>query len=138
MAPARPLASPLYTNTGLLLLRAGAGLMMFSAHGWGKLTGFTTMVEHFPDPIGIGATASLAFAVFAEFFCSLAIVLGIATRLATIPLVCTMFTAAMFVHAADPWGKKELPLLYLVAFLTLMFTGPGAFSLDAMVRKVRG
>ena len=137
MAVQRPMSIPLYTNTGLLILRVTLGLMMCAGHGWGKLTGFTVIVEKFPDPLGVGQPFSLALAVFAEFFCALAVTLGIATRLATIPIVCTMLVAFFVVHGGDPWQRKELAALYLVSFLALMFTGPGAFSLDAMIRKVK-
>ena len=121
-----------WTSLGLLLLRIGAGGMMFFGHGWAKLVGFADIAPRFPDPLGLGsATASLALAVFAEAFCAAAVMVGVATRLASIPLVVTMLVAAFVVHSDDPWAKKELALLYAAPFLTLVFTGPGKFSFDA-------
>ena len=86
---------------GLLLLRLGAGSLMLS-HGYGKLTNFAAMSVKFSDPLGIGSTASLSLAVFAEFFCSLGLIVGLATRLATIPLLTTMLMAIFVIHANDP------------------------------------
>jgi putative oxidoreductase len=68
-------------------------------------------------------------------FCSIAIILGFATRFVSIPLIITMFVAVFIIHADDPWQKKEFALLYLVPFLTLLFTGAGKFSLDAVIKK---
>lgn len=117
-------------DVGLLLLRLGAGGMMM-VHGWGKLSRFNEMASKFPDPLGIGSPASLTLAVFSEFFCALAIVLGFATRLAALPLIVTMIVAAFVIHGDDPFAKKELALLYLVAFAALAGTGAGKLSLDA-------
>jgi putative oxidoreductase len=121
-----------WTSLGLLFLRIAAGGMMLFGHGWAKLTGFMDIAPSFPDPLGLGSTTfSLGLAVFAEAFCAAAVMIGLATRIAAIPLVVTMLVAAFVVHSDDPWAKKELALLYVAPFLTLMFTGPGKFSFDA-------
>ena len=117
-------------SIGLLVLRVGIGLMMALGHGWGKLSNFGAMSTKFADPIGLGVGLSLTLAVFAEFFCSLAVVLGLATRAAVIPLMITMAVAVFVVHGDDPWGKQELGMMYLVPFITLLLTGPGKYSLD--------
>jgi len=119
------------TSLGLLVVRVAAGSMMAAAHGWGKLVAFGERAASFPDPLGIGSRASMAGAVGAEFFCSLLIVLGLATRLSALPLVFTMGVAAFVVHGDDPFGKKEMALVYLLVFLVLACTGAGAYSLDA-------
>ena len=126
------LASAL-TSGGLLLLRLGAGVMMVSLHGWGKLHGFGGIKNTFPDPIGLGSTLSLTLATGAEFFCAILIVLGLFTRLAALPLVINMTVAAFVFHANDPWTAKEAALLYLVPFATLLLTGGGQVSLDRVI-----
>ena len=119
----------------LLILRVGVGLMMALGHGWGKLSTYSTMVDQWADPIGLGSGLSLTLAVFAEFFCSLALVLGLMTRAAVIPLIVTMLVAVFIVHADDPFQKQELGLMYLVSYLTLLLTGAGRYSLDAVIGK---
>ena len=106
---------------------------MLFGHGWGKLAGFGEFAPQFADPFGLGPTATLALAVFAEFFCSLAIIFGIFTRLSTIPLIITMLTAVFIIHGADPFQKQELGLIYLMAYLAIFIAGPGRYSLDAMI-----
>lgn len=120
-------------NLALFVLRISFGAMMLFGHGWGKLAGFGEMSSQFPDPFGFGITLSLALTVFAEFFCSLALIFGIFTRLSTIPLIITMLTAVFIIHGADPYQKQELALIYLMAYLVIFIAGPGRYSLDAMI-----
>jgi putative oxidoreductase len=121
------------TAYGLLVLRIGVGLLMLLGHGWPKLAGFGTRAGQFPSVFGLDGSVSLALAVFAEFFCSLAIIFGLFTRLAVVPLIVTMLVAALVIHGADPFAKKELALMYLLPYVTLIITGPGRFSLDALL-----
>ncbi len=124
------------TDLGLLVLRVMSGSMMLFAHGWGKLMSYPEKVSSWANPIGLGSEVTLTLAVFAEFFCSLAIIFGVGTRLAAIPLLCTMLVAALIVHADDPWQKQEFALLYATIFLGLIFAGAGRLSIDsAFYRK---
>ncbi len=123
------------TDWGLLLLRVGVGLLMLLGHGWPKLSNFSTMLEQFPDPIGLGAGLSLTLATFAEFLCSILILVGLFTRLASIPLIINMLVALFFVHMGDPWIRQERVLLYLVLYLTLLLAGAGRFSIDDSISK---
>lgn len=120
-------------DVGLLVLRLSAVLIM--VHGWGKLMKLINGDFAFGDPIGIGPLPSLVLATFAEFFCSLAVLVGFKTRWAAIPPLITMLVAAFIVHASDPWGTKELAVVYAVIFLALCFTGGGVYSVDAKLGK---
>lgn len=121
-------------DIGLLIFRLGVGGLMAS-HGWPKLMSFTERMDTFPDPIGLGSPTSLALATFAEFFCSIAVILGLWTRWAALPILTTMGVAAFIFHANDPWSAKELPVLFFISFLSLFFLGGGRFSLDRMFFK---
>ena len=121
------------TTWGLLLVRVSLGLLMAFSHGWGKLTSYGERVSQWADPIGLGSEVSLTLAVFAEFFCSLAVVFGFMTRAAVIPLIITMMVAAFIVHADDPFAKQEFAMLYMFPFIMLLITGPGRMSLDRVI-----
>lgn len=123
-------------NLGLLILRVGTGGMLM-VHGWGKLSGYSSMAGHFPDPLGVSSHVSLALAIFGEFFCSALVALGIVTRLATIPILITMGVAVLMIHGSDPWAKKEPAMLYLIPALTILFVGPGKWTLGSIIRKKR-
>ncbi len=124
-------------SLGLLVLRVSFGGMMLAGHGLPKLLGYAETVKVFPDPIGLGAHVALSLAIFAEFFCSVLLILGLGTRLAVIPLMVTMLVAAVVAHGDDPWAKKELAVAYLAAFTTLLITGSGGFGLDRFIRLQR-
>lgn len=117
-------------DLGLLIFRIGiSGLML--THGIPKLITFFGSEEiSFADPLGFGEVISFSFAVFAEFICSVLIIIGLGTRLAAIPLAITMAVAALIVHADDGFGRQELPLLFLTGYILLFFTGSGKYSLD--------
>jgi putative oxidoreductase len=117
------------TDISLLILRLYVGFAMFYGHGFGEeeIT--------FADPFGIGASASLALAVFAEVLCSVLVAVGLFTRLSTIPLMITMLVAWTFVHWGDPFGDQELPIFYLVAYVVLFLQGPGWYSIDSLMNR---
>ena len=122
-------------NFGLLFLRVTSGILMLT-HGVGKLT---KLIEggtiKFADPIGIGPEASLILAVFAEFFCSIFLIFGIATRVSAIPLIITMVVAGFIVHAGDPFAVKEKAFLFFVIFVFIAIAGAGKYSIDNFIYK---
>lgn len=135
---------------GLAILRVGTGSYMLS-HGIGKLRMVLAgNYDQFGDPIGLGPGLSLILVTAAEFLGALLVIIGLATRFAAVPVVVAMAVAAFVAHAGDPWSmetaakaffsgesktwsSKEPALLFLVPFLALIFTGPGGFSLDALL-----
>lgn len=121
-------------NIGLLILRLGSGAMMLS-HGIPKISRLFADEVKFSDPFGLGPTVSLAIAVFAEVVCATLVIIGFKVRLATIPLMITMLTAAFYAHLDDPFSRKELPLMFFICFLTLCISGGGKFSIDGMTEK---
>lgn len=121
--------SPPWSDLGLLFMRLAFGGLMLT-HGLPKLQRFSELSTQFPDPFGLGSGFSLLLAIGAEVGCATLLILGALTRLAAIPLAVTMLVAVLVVHQADPLAQKELALLYLSAYLTLILTGPGRFALD--------
>lgn len=127
----------LFHNIGILLFRIVVGVFML-LHGWQKLENFTMLSAVFPDPLGVGSTASLVLIILAEFGCSVLIILGLFTRLATIPLIFGMIVAAFVIHGNDAFAVKELSLLYLSLYIALAFIGSGKISFDYLVSKYCG
>lgn len=124
---------PDLVSLAILILRLTVGTFMLT-HGIGKLFMFFSEDPIiFADPIGLGFTASLVLAVFAEFLCSIFIIFGFATRFAAVPLLITMWVAAFIVHSADPFMIKELAFLYSFVYIALILSGSGRFSLDQLL-----
>lgn len=121
-------------NTAMLLLRLGFGILMIM-HGYQKLVNFGSLQHSFMNFMGLGSTISLALVVFAEFFCSLFIILGLFTRAATIPLIIAMLVVIFKVNNGNVFLKAEDAPLYLTGFLVLLLVGPGKISVDSMTGK---
>ncbi|HET7897407.1 MAG TPA: DoxX family protein [Flavisolibacter sp.] len=121
-----------------LLLRLGFGGLMLVNYGWHKLTHYAEMQRQVGDPLGLGPTVSLALVVFAEFFCSAFVILGLFTRLACIPLIIAMGVAFFKVHHmiySTGQHSGQTALIFFLAFLIILFTGPGKVSLDRLIGK---
>jgi putative oxidoreductase len=120
-------------DLGLLLVRLLAGGMMLT-HGIPKFDRlFGEGPVKFADPFGLGPEISLGLVLFAEVGCSLLVMIGFKTRWATIPLMITMLVAAFYIHGADPFGEKELPLLFFTLFLSILISGGGRYSVEGWI-----
>jgi putative oxidoreductase len=121
-------------SAAMLFLRLGLGFLMM-AHGYDKLLRFSSLHNTFLNFMGIGSTFSLTLVIFAEFFCSLFLVLGLFTRLSVLPLIITMCVALFQVHHGEVFGKGETDALFLTSYFVLLLLGPGRVSVDSMISK---
>jgi putative oxidoreductase len=119
----------------LLIVRVFIGFAMLS-HGFPKLQMLLAggKIEFF-DFLGLGPTISLILTVFAEFVCSILIILGLFTRVALGFLIFTMIIAGFVVHGADSFEKREMSMIYLSVYLLLIVFGAGKISVDYMIEK---
>ncbi len=122
-------------DAGLLLLRVVFGLTLAFGHGLAKLPPPAAFVEGvgamgFPLPGAFAWAAALA-----EFGGGLLLALGLLTRPAAALVAVTLLVAAFVSGAGQPFGERELALLYLAAALALLLTGSGRFGLDALFRR---
>jgi putative oxidoreductase len=121
----------LWRDIGLLIFRIGFAGVVIWRHGYPHLLGLLNSPNQFFDPIGIGPTASLALATFAELLCAGALMFGWLSRWCSLILTVNFVVIVFVLHELGvPGDRGELALLYLIAFAALFFTGPGRFSLD--------
>jgi len=124
---------------GIALIRIGIG-GIFVAHGIQKLAVFgITGLAGFLGQIGVPFPTLSAVAVTAaELGGGLALVAGLFTRWAALPLAFSMVVAAVTVHLKDgfflPNGVEYVLTLFL-ASVALALTGSGAFSIDRLLEK---
>ncbi|SDH87792.1 putative oxidoreductase [Chryseobacterium taeanense] len=128
-------SNSIFKDIILFIVRVFIGFAMLS-HGFPKLQ---MLLEggniQFYDFLGMGPTVTLTLTVFAEFACSIFLILGLFTRVALGFLVFTMVIAGFVVHGADPFEKREMSLIYLSVYLLFMVFGPGKISVDFMIEK---
>ena len=115
-------------NVLLLAMRLAVGILMLT-HGVDKMGKIIEGDFSFADPIGIGQELSLMLAAFAEFFCSILIIIGYKSRLAALPLIFTMLVALLIVHSDDSIFDHTNILLYIFSYAILAFLGGGKYSL---------
>lgn len=127
------------TSLGLTALRIVLGVV-FIAHGAQKLSqGMPSVVQGFS---GMGvplADVAAPVVVGLELVGGAFLVLGGATRVVGVLLAVSMVVAGLLAHASSGFfaqeGGFEYVLVLAVASLAVALTGPGRFSLDAMVMR---
>lgn len=121
-------------NAAMLVLRLAMGMLMMS-HGYDKLVNFSEKKAVFYNFFSLGSTTSLMLCIFAEFFCALFVVIGLFTRLVSVPLIIVMSIAVFSVHKMDFFDTGEQASLYLAGYLVLLLCGPGRASVDGIASK---
>ena len=121
-------------NAAMLLLRLSFGILMMHS-GYYKLVHFAELQPKFMNFLGMGSSLSLALLVFAEFFCSMFLILGLFTRLAVIPLIIATCVMVFKAHNGDVFGDGQTAALFLTGYLVLLLVGPGRISVDSMFGK---
>ena len=137
------IASPIQQQFGIAILRIITGIV-FVAHGAQKVFtfGFGGVGGAFasmgvPLPTVTGPLIGLI-----ELLGGVALIVGLFTRVASILLACDMLGAIVLVHAKGGFflpAGLEFVLMLFGASLALLFAGPGALSVDAVLasRRVR-
>lgn len=84
-------------------------------------------------------TLNAYLAATTELTGSILVLLGIGTRIISIPMMVVMLVAIFTVHLGHGFeaGNNgfEIPLYYLIMLLTLMVYGPGKYSVEGLLRR---
>jgi len=147
MANAKQLLTRITTTSagwGALALRVPIGII-FAAHGAQKLFGWfggygLQGTGAWMDSIGLAPGVLMAFlAGAAEFFGGLALILGLLTRPAAAALAFAMLIAIFSVHFQHGFFMSnngyEFALALLAASVSLLFSGAGKVSVDALLSR---
>lgn len=131
-----------YRNIGLLLLRLGLGVM-FILHGAPKLFGGPEVWTEYGSAmqyIGIDL-APMFFGFIAgicEFFGGIFLILGLLFTPALILLVIVMIIATVKnIALGVPFSTFSHSIELAIVFFSLLFIGPGKFSLDHRLQMKR-
>ena len=154
------LVRSILNNIGTWLPQLGLRLILaweFGEAGFEKLHGSNWFADvAFPFPFSLlPPDISWGIATYFEIVGAFALVFGIATRFFAISLIILTIVAISAVHWPTEWhslsdlltgyritdskgdgfGNYKLPLLYIVMFLPLLFSGAGKASVDYLVRS---
>lgn len=127
-----------YRDAGLLMLRIGIGIM-FILHGYPKLEGGPEVWARVGGALShIGITFAPVYmgfmAAITEVGGGLLLILGLFTRPACLFLLVTMTVAAvMHISQGDPFSRYSHSVEAAILFFSLLFIGPGRFSLDQSI-----
>jgi putative oxidoreductase len=122
-----------------LLMRLFVGYFFFET-GLGKIRNLGTFVQRFQEWGLPFPPASAAVSAYTELIGGALIVLGLFTRLASLPLIVNMLVATFTVKlkrvtGIDDFVELDEPL-YALSFLWLVVSGPGPVSLDALAIRL--
>ncbi|MGD8977324.1 MAG: DoxX family protein [Gammaproteobacteria bacterium] len=125
-----------------------AGLNKYRGENW-----FGSIQDKFPFPFNVvPPEISWLLATWTELVGGAMLVLGLFTRFWTISLIILTIVATAAVHWPESYGSFgelmkgyaisnkgfgnfKLPVIYLVMFMPLLFSGPGKASIDHFLRR---
>ena len=143
-----------YNNWAPLFLRLAIGFG-FMAHGWVKLSRGPAGFEKLLNLIGVPFAHITSYILPGiELFGGLAILSGLYVGIVAIPLIGTMLVAMFTIQLKFGYSSVntigltsqgplfgppgyEINLLYIAGLVSLIISGAGIFSLDALISKKR-
>jgi putative oxidoreductase len=151
---ANQLQSPL-----LLLIRVYIGYQCIIS-GQAHITHFQNMVQQFKDwnvptlpknRFVDGQKINVAFSAVTEIVCGTCLLVGLASRLISIPLIGNFIVAFLTVNLSDPhyrqllhnfWNNQDVLLKddafpFLMTSIVILIFGPGYLSIDGLIKFVR-
>ena len=130
------------TDAGLLLIRLAPGIVFFvhgaqKVFGWFGGHGLAVTVEGMSKA---GMPSIVAYLVsFGELLAGLGLIVGLLTRIAAAGMFIEMLGAVLIVHMKYGFFAEhrgfEYPLTLCLVCLGVVLAGPGAYSLDAKMRR---
>jgi putative oxidoreductase len=112
---------------------------VFLQSGWGKIHNIDRVIGFFAS-LGLPAPVFQAHLVaYTECVAGVLLLIGLATRLASIPLIIIMTVALRTALAEDATSFSALTgiaeYLYIVLLVWLMIAGPGKVAIDSLIAK---
>lgn len=129
----RLFTQPWMTHLVPTTLRVLVGVMMIY-HGTPKVFEGTSGLSEalasrgWPLPWLLGVLTA-----YTEFAGGILLTVGFLTRPVAVAMAVLFFIITFVFHAGDPFGDKELPLLYFVLSVAIVLYGPGRVSVDQYV-----
>lgn len=124
-------------DIAILFLRLFIGAVVL-LHIIGKLQTYDNTILHYPPILGLDAASSFAVATIVEGLLAAMIVLGVATRFASV--LMTIISALVIIYGimqGNISADVKLNFIYIGIYITLMISGGGyyAFNVPDLSKK---
>ncbi len=116
---------------------------MFMQFGIRHLVNYSELSPVFPTIFGMEPQTCLIIMIVIEILCSLLIMVGFFTRLATIPPILSMLAAEYYIlhdllphtyiYGLNSTDPGYLPIMFIGIYLFILLAGPGKISLDYFI-----
>ena len=126
---------PVVFDCGMLLLRVAVSLEIAIVHGFKKIGVGVAQAENIPNPLHLPDAFNNVFAIAANIGFPFLVLIGLFTRLATLPTLAVTLTGYFVVHWNDSLLEKDTPFIYSLIFLMILILGPGKYSIDNAIYK---
>jgi len=120
-------------NYIIFIFRIVVSLELIVVHGLKKVGILTVKAEIVDNPFHLPYMLNDILAITANLICPLFVIVGFGTRIASIPIVIVTLTGYFIVHAGGSLAERDIPFMYSMAFLLIVFTGAGRCSLDNII-----
>jgi len=130
--------SPSLQHLGFTLIRVAFGTIFFIS-GYNKIMSGTESLTQLGSAMGLfGITWGYVFwgymAALSELVGGLAFILGLCTRIASLPLMWLLIVAIrLHVSKGDPFMKWSFACMCLCIVISFLIAGSGIYSLDHMI-----
>jgi len=122
-------------NISLFVFRILVSVELMMAHGLKKVGIGIAQAEQIPNPLCLPENLNRLFAISANLFFPVLVILGLFTRIAVLPILAVTLTGYFVVHWHDSLLEKDTPFIYSVIYLFLLVIGPGKYSADYSINK---
>lgn len=120
----------------LIRLTLAYGFYTPAMNKWSDIDSVAGWFESMNYPL---PTLNAYMAASTEIIGVVLLAIGFASRIISIPLIIIMLVAIITVHGGNGFEASgngfEIPLYYMVMLITILFYGPGKFSVEGIIRK---
>ncbi|TCC89228.1 DoxX family protein [Pedobacter frigiditerrae] len=124
-----PITSTKTMDFCMLFFRIAISLELIFVHGLKKI-GINGLPETVPNPFNMPQSLNEIIAIAANLFFPQLIIMGLFTRLSTLPILAVTLTGYFIVHGNDSLLERDIPFMFSLGYLMIAFAGPGRYSLD--------
>lgn len=123
-------------NAAILVFRVAISLELIIVHGLKKIGAGGNELEIVPNPFGLDPSLNQFLAASSDLVFPLLIILGVGTRLATIPILVVTLTGYFIMHAGESLAEKDISFIYSMSFFLIAIIGAGKFSFDYAIFRL--